>query len=353
MTNPIVSVIIPVYNTSDYLACCIESVLNQVFDRFELVLVNDGSTDTSGQICDEYAIIDERVDVIHQPNSGVSSARNAGLVKASGKYIVFVDSDDFCDPEMLGELVVAIEENHADFCVAGYAYYYDNGRREDQILSAGGTFSMTSFVKTHFEESFQKNILSGPCCKLFRKDIIIDCNLQFRSEFSVGEDGIFSYNYLQSCKTIAIVPSVLYFYRQREKETHLMSIYHPNAFEAIYHYYMSLKSFLDNNNSFEENKRTVHEVFLSRLLYCMGQLYNESAMNRINTYEELNKLIAAPFFQMLLRKSNKKRICSKEELLIRLIRLKQYRIIDFYWRRKRSRKMRAQQVRGYCDKYRL
>jgi len=116
---PLLSVIVPVYNKEKYLESCLRSILNQTFAGFELILVNDGSTDTSAQICDDFARHDERVSIIHQKNKGVSEARNAGINHASGKYIGFVDCDDILEPDMYATLINNAVGYHADISICG------------------------------------------------------------------------------------------------------------------------------------------------------------------------------------------------------------------------------------------
>lgn len=124
--TPQISVIIPVYNVEKYLDDCVRSVLNQSFQNFEIILVDDGSTDTSGQLCDDWAKKDERIVVIHIPNSGVSVARNTGAQKALGKYIYFLDSDDFIAPFWLEELHRIMEDTSADIVKGGICYVKDS-----------------------------------------------------------------------------------------------------------------------------------------------------------------------------------------------------------------------------------
>ena len=124
--NPSVSVILPVYNTAQYLAFSIDSILQQTFSDFELIIVDDGSTDNSGTIAENYRIKDNRITVIHTENRGLSSARNIGLANSSGKYISFVDSDDFIDIKFLEILVKELEENESDIAVVKYKEVYDH-----------------------------------------------------------------------------------------------------------------------------------------------------------------------------------------------------------------------------------
>lgn len=117
-----VSIIVPVYNIENYIRVCVESILAQTYESFELILVDDGSKDNSGILCDEYAAIDSRVKVIHKENGGVSSARNAGLQQAKGKWIMYVDGDDWIDPEMMTEMIAVAERDGADFIIGNLRF---------------------------------------------------------------------------------------------------------------------------------------------------------------------------------------------------------------------------------------
>ncbi|MGI6445950.1 MAG: glycosyltransferase family 2 protein [Candidatus Ozemobacteraceae bacterium] len=124
-----VTVIMAVYNVKDYICRSIESFLAQTLTNFELLLVDDGSTDDSGKICDEYAESDSRIKVFHKPNGGVASARALGLEKATGKYIIHSDPDDWVEPEMLSEMFTLAERNHSDIVFADYYRNYTNNKQ--------------------------------------------------------------------------------------------------------------------------------------------------------------------------------------------------------------------------------
>ena len=123
-----ISVIVPVYNVERYLKRCIESIINQTYKDLEIILVDDGSTDSSGNICDEYKKIDKRISVIHKKNGGLSDARNEGLKVVTGTYIAFVDSDDFLDLDMYEYMQKNIEKENADIVICGTKIDYDNGK---------------------------------------------------------------------------------------------------------------------------------------------------------------------------------------------------------------------------------
>lgn len=124
--NDLISIIVPVYNVEKYLNKCIDSIINQTYKNIEIILVDDGSTDNSGKICDEYLLRDSRIKVIHKNNGGLSSARNEGINISSGEYIGFVDSDDWVEPNMYEEMYKKILYSNADIVDCGYWKEYEN-----------------------------------------------------------------------------------------------------------------------------------------------------------------------------------------------------------------------------------
>ena len=223
---PTISVIVPVYNVEKYLRCCVDSILAQTFTDIEVLLVDDGSTDGSGAICDEYAEKDSRVRVFHKENGGVSSARNLGLDEAIGKWIMFVDSDD-----MVAPVICELLHNHAD----------DGVMPTCALLKFSGDFcdmyveNSASFVTYDIRE-FEKISVDGPVAKLYERDLI-GVNLRFNDQFSFAEDALFNCQYYCRIKKITITNNKLYYYRiLSESLSH--GRYIPYFFETI----MALKS---------------------------------------------------------------------------------------------------------------
>lgn len=204
---PQISVIVPVYNVEKYLGRCIDSILEQDFGDFELLLVDDGSTDGSSRICDEYAERNSKVKVFHKANGGVSSARNLGLDKACGELISFVDSDDWLDPDCLATLV---SRGNVDLNIVNFTEHNDNGTlipdRVDCCLS--GENVLYDFLKT----DVNRDSLRTPWGKLFRKEIIKLNNLRFDERLHTCEDTVFVLNYCLCCKSICLSSSPLYHY---------------------------------------------------------------------------------------------------------------------------------------------
>lgn len=201
----VVSVIVPVYNIEKYIGRCIESILSQTYADLEIILVDDGSTDSSGAICDEYAEKDSRIKVIHQKNGGVSSARNRGLDVATGKYIGFVDGDDYILDSMYEKLVKIIGGEAISACTMG---------GNSGISVADRSFRRTFSAEDAVACLLQNRYLSISCAdKLFRREVVGD--IRFRQDIYHNEDLLFLYEVLKRSNVLEYTDDVCYFYRCR------------------------------------------------------------------------------------------------------------------------------------------
>ena len=216
--SPLVSVVVPVYKTEAYLGQCVDSILAQSLEDFELLLIDDGSPDGSGVICDDFARRDARVRAIHKENGGVSSARNLGIEQAAGQYIVFIDSDDYVGPDYLKELLEAEKGASAGekkaLVISDYQPFSESGPEERTFpvqmtmdLIPGGV-SPEQFRDMVFE--FR---IFPPYCKLYRTDIIRAHGLRFDTTIRTAEDFDFNRRYLEYVDRICYIPAVSYHYR--------------------------------------------------------------------------------------------------------------------------------------------
>ena len=206
-----ISVIIPVYNAADFLPRSVCSVLMQEFDDFELILVDDGSTDGSAELCDEFAEQDERVRVIHKENGGVSSARNAGLDAARGEFVMFVDADDAIRDGSLENLYSA----NCDFVLAGFEKVMDHKVQDSYAPLKTASYNGTREICVFFDKVLPaKNtyILNSACFKLFRRSLIVENGVRFIEGLSFAEDKIFVMSFLQYVERVRTLPSVVYSY---------------------------------------------------------------------------------------------------------------------------------------------
>lgn len=214
--NQLISVIIPVYNVEPYLPECLDSILEQKGCSLEVILVDDGSTDRSGLICDQYAAGDTRIRVIHQANAGAAAAKNAGLRMATGEYLSFVDSDDFLEPDAYQYMAEQLRKQDADVIQCAFRNVFTD-RREDVItLSA-----FTSFETREYLIRYTRDWTCGLLWdKLYRRELFDGI---FFEEGHKIDDEFFTYRGIMNAKTILHSPRVVYNYRKRRSGVMLSS----------------------------------------------------------------------------------------------------------------------------------
>lgn len=208
MSSPKVSVIVPVYNADKYLRRCIDSILSQTFTDFELLLVDDGSTDGSPAICDGYAARDSRVRVFHKPNGGVSSARNLGLDNTRGEWITFCDADDWASKDYIQNLVIEFTDETIDL-VFNYATVSRCGKVDKE------NYQERLITLSDLPLLFLENDLiwhTSPWSKLFKRSVIEKWQMRFPLEMHIGEDAVFLFSYMMKCNKIRVVCTCDYHY---------------------------------------------------------------------------------------------------------------------------------------------
>ena len=224
-----ISVIVPVYNVEQYLERCVDSIINQTYKNLEIILVNDGSTDNCGQLCDELARKDDRIRVIHKKNGGVSETRNLGIRESNGKYITFIDSDDVVSVNMIEELYSNLLRNGADISIGNVIHNYNINNvvfddSNNNILLWNNEEALKEFLKAKITSFY-------PVAKLFKKNIILD--LEFNVDFKLAEDAMFITEILLE-KDVKVVYSFkdVYAYCHRE-ESATTSINSNTVFDTI------------------------------------------------------------------------------------------------------------------------
>ncbi len=219
--NDLISIIIPVFNAEKYLDKCLNSVVSQTYCNLEIILVNDGSSDNSAKICDRFAKEDNRITVIHQPNQGVSSSRNNALKIANGKFVMFVDSDDWLETQAISIIYTAQQKQNADLVIASYNYIAKNktiaNKFEDKL-------TLTNSIIKELPKWYE--IINTPWGKLFDKDIIDKYNLKFPNNTKVGEDTVFCLRYIEKTNSVLTLSDVIYNYNI-SISTNATKKYHP------------------------------------------------------------------------------------------------------------------------------
>ena len=232
----VISVIVPVFNVEEYISECLDSILNQTYKQLEVILVDDGSTDRSGVICDSYAKKDSRVQVIHQKNSGVASARNAGLDRARGPYITFADSDDFIDATMYECMYQKLSESDADMIICGYKKVDEEGK---PIHNDSPIINQELSVHDVLGKLNEKNgwYYLTVWNRMYKSGVWDDVR------FDVGkkhEDEFVAHKLFAKCKKILTIEDKLYSYRNRQNSimTGKANVSRLDAVEAVYTRYL-------------------------------------------------------------------------------------------------------------------
>ena len=219
--EPLVSIIVPIYNVEPYLNKCIDSIINQTLTNIEIILVNDGSTDNCGKIIDEYAKKDNRIIAIHKENGGQASARNMGLDVARGTYIGFVDSDDWIELDMYENLYNSIETYDADISVCGRQLYLENGNLINKINIEDEFINLyKSNLKDYVSEKLFYKHTVVVWNKLYKRKVIEENNIRFEDVSYVGsEDALFNYSVLCHAEKIKSIDKIYYNQLAREGST--------------------------------------------------------------------------------------------------------------------------------------
>jgi glycosyltransferase EpsJ len=215
MTDPKISIIVPVYEAEKSICKCIDSILNQTFNDFEVLLINDGSTDQSGDICDEYTKAHSNIHAFHQENGGPSAARNKGIDEAKGKYIVFIDSDDYVEKKFLESFFIK-EKNPTNTLVQqGYVNENKYGEKEYRGWPSK-IFHQSQFSELFLNTKFIKR-LQLICGKLYELKIIKEQHIKFHSDIKFGEDLIFLLDYLHYIDSFILINKSYYHYKYNGK----------------------------------------------------------------------------------------------------------------------------------------
>lgn len=225
---PKVSVIVPVYNVEKYLRRCVDSILSQTFTDFELILVNDGSKDDSGKICDEYVQKDSRIVVIHKENGGVSSARNKGIDAAQGECITFVDSDDYISEDFIEN----IYSSNCDFSICSIQCV--GSSTKSLKFEMNEIITKEQIADWILNNSQEFSFIATPWAKIYKTDLIKRIGIKFNEKMRYGEDTDFVYRYLGNCNSIKLTNDAVYYYFDTDA-IHQSSKYKFGAKDFCYH----------------------------------------------------------------------------------------------------------------------
>lgn len=293
-----VSVIIPVYNTREYLRHCVDSVLTQTYNNLQIILVDDGSTDDSGKMCDEVAQTDNRVQVIHKSNEGLGLTRNKGLEYVEGQFVTFLDSDDWFLSGHIETLVSNAMTTNSDLVIGSRTKYFTDQKEQYKQLdiSLYGEFEVEDIREKVLPEIISaspkaKTDLGIPmsvCFNLYSSKIIKQNAILFPSErYSVSEDFFFNYQYIRACKKIVIIKEYGYIYRNTP-----MSISHSfneEQINRVFNFYTEIKKLVFADNISDDTRSRVFRCSLSKIRSLLIRLASSTLpyRNKIKLIKEI------------------------------------------------------------------
>lgn len=306
MNKELVSVIVPVYNVENELRACLDSIVDQTYQDLEIILINDGSKDNSGKICDEYARKDNRIRVIHKDNGGLSDSRNVGISISIGRYLAFVDSDDVIHHSYIDVLLKNIEE--ADLVICKHKHFSDDAELELDDLDTGNVEEISTQYLLRNLNSYKHPIGVVAWNKLYKRELWDGIRFPYGK---IHEDEFVSHQIIRRCQKILIVDSNLYFYRKRENSI-MSTIDNSNqsALDKMEAFYLRRKFYQQNNMDeqvYEMNGQILYRCLLrgvdndNEIWRCMRfeDIFNSSLKPKAKMLLMLKK-VSYPFYLFIL-----------------------------------------------------
>lgn len=287
------SVIVPVYNAEKHLHKCINSLLNQSLNEIEIILVNDGSQDTSGQICDYYAKSNDNITVVHIDNSGPAKARNTGIKIAKGEYLAFCDSDDYVQLDMYEKLYINAKKYNSDIAMCAFFYDFD-GVIVPKKFNYNEVYSNHNEVRCILKRIYDNEYegIAGPTNKIYKRSMVVDNDVIFDESMIRGEDFWFNFGCLKVANTLSYIDECLYYYYQNES-----SIMHDPSNNSYEHWVSNRKRLL------KENEKLCFEIdynkFYKDFIYKVILFYRDKV--KLNQTEIVNEIFDDEYFLSTLK----------------------------------------------------
>lgn len=325
---PTVSVIVPIYNSEKYLERCLESIIKQSYSDIEIILVNDGSTDNSGAICQYYGSLDSRITIINQENQGVSAARNCGMSFTRGKYILFCDSDDKIADKYIECLVNQIEECDSDMCICPIVRVYDNKYYVELLEQFDIDLNCSDLAnQQNLYDLARLYLIYGPCNKIFKTSLIKKHNVLFPTDTSYGEDLIFVFSYLEHCSKVSYRPFSFYLYYSNSGS--LLYKYRPDRFDNSLRINNCVKSFFEKKKLISEAMMTEwSNRILSDAIASISDLYDKCCeLSAHEKFQQIKRITLDENVELALQYAdtnmfNKQYVCFFKNKLYRMIYLR-------------------------------
>lgn len=289
----LISVVVPVYNVEKYLRKCTLSIINQTYKNLEIICINDGSSDKSPEILDSIAAQDSRIKVIHQKNRGLMSVRARGIGEAKGEYIAFVDSDDYCKPNMMETLIKAAVQNSADIAVSGFEVVDLEDKRLFCVTPKAKTLSKEEALKALIFEDYRKTGLYPVWNKLYKKELFKNYTPS-KTVVNLGEDQYMNLMMIDSADKVAFVPDICYAYVQHGAS--IMKTPKLSHIDDFFGLWEEKERFIEKLGLLKTNKKEVFKAYFTSVLDFYGLCYKTGKSELIPKFNE--KLSLDPFFKL-------------------------------------------------------
>lgn len=329
-----VSVIVPVYNVESYLEQCLDSIVDQTYSNLEIILVNDGSTDRSGRICDEFAEKDSRINVIHQKNAGVSSARNSGIEVATGDYITFVDSDDWLDTEMYRKMTEAAKSvKFADLIMCDYFTFKPDSNEKINTNLRGGLYTKPEITHEIYpyllaRKDFGRLSIAITCICLFKRSLLIENNIRFDEKLKYSEDNLFMTEVILKADSFLYLKDD-YFYHYRQYDASRSKKYNNEWWSNFLYLNQNLKKLVLGNPDFDFSRQLKLQLIHSAL-FLSNAIFENKQMTRSEKKIKLETIFNDQDLKVAFANIKFTEISFSQKLVLHLIKYGKPRIYLFY-----------------------
>lgn len=302
--KPKVSIIIPVYNGEKYIDDCMKCIKSQTYEELEIILVNDGSKDRSGEICDAYAKDDYRIKVCHQENGGLSSARNLGIRNATGKYVWFFDVDDAVEPTVIEDNVKLAEENQADVVMFGF-WYFDVDKQELIPNELDRIFVGTAeeYFYQYLVYTVEHEVFNAPWNKLIRKELLEKNNLWFDTRYPIYEDIIFAASLLDIAEKIVVNNQLYYKYFVRSSGS-LITRFYDTFFESVTQFHDNAMKYCEKYENNEKQIKQFDLLYVTHVFTHLKQISCREQLSKEEQYKLINKILESNKLQLAVKNAN-------------------------------------------------
>ena len=329
-----ISVIVPIYNVERYLRQCLDSIVGQTYRNLEIILIDDGSPDSCGAICNEYAERDNRVTVIHKQNGGLSAARNDGIAAATGDWIAFVDSDDWIDTDYYEKLLAAVKTRNSDIIISG-CFLMEYLHKQKRVCY----FSEPAFYidREHILE-FQANVIRTglPWDKLYKTDFVKKNGFVFDSSIKAFEDFLFNFQVYEKAGSVIVCPVIGYHYRQAQGS--IANGFNPFKPVINYQYLTKLHEYAVKYGMGERRQDGVNACAITAIFVAMKCYFfhpaNTKKHKEIN--QELMEMVSLPYYQDAIKSRSNRYLSYKKMVMKYILRIRRGGILHMLYTAKQK-----------------